>query len=449
MSALIESGKELTVYERASNALNKAETQEQLRALALESKAITTVTDSASREVCHKSMMTLKNMRLLVQKRAKKGREEAQEYSKTVISIEKELVALIELEETRLAGIRDEWDSIKEREKEAAIQAEIARVAQIQRFVDGIRQWPVLAAGKPSTLVDQMLQTATDYEITEEVFQERTEEAKTVLIASTAALQGIHTTAVAQEAEAERIRLGMLELAQMKAKAAEEERLAQVKRDEQVAADKIKHDAIVAEQAEANRVERERIAQEEAEARARRDAEAAKQAEIDAANRERNEMALQEIQAIHHQLIIADMGRAPYCKGNDLQSIDWTIDGTEKWELTEERFGALYAAAVKTKETTLVALRQKRVDFLARQETAAEAERQAAKANELATREEAIEAARKAAEPKPEPSKVGRTVARPHAIEIVQCVAEKWRVSNEMAAKWIRRAKVELDWAVA
>jgi hypothetical protein len=249
--------RDLTPVERASNALSKAETEAELKALAEESKSIVTVTDPASREVCHQSMMTLKNMRLLVQKRAKKAREEAQEYSKTVISIEKELVALIEPEEARLAGIRDEWDSAKEREREVKVQAEISRVAQIQRFIDGIREWPLNAAGKSSSLVNQMLQSATDYEITEEVFQERTAEAKTVLMASTAALQGIYQERLNHEAEQQRLIAERQELAKLRAEAAERARIDAARLAQEEAAARLARDAENARQEAALTAQRE------------------------------------------------------------------------------------------------------------------------------------------------------------------------------------------------
>lgn len=398
MNALMKPIESMSVIERAANALNQAETEEQIKALVEESKPIVAVTDPASREVCHSSLMTLKNMRVLIQNRGKDGRDEAVKYSKAVIAIEKELVALITPEETRLAAIRDEWDTARDREKEARIQAEIARAAEIQRRIDGIRNWPIGATGQESLLVGQMLAQAQTYRIEEAVFQERCEEAKAVLGASIAALTGILAQRKAHEAEQEQLKRDQAELAQRRAADAERDRLAKIESD--------------------------RIAQE---AHDKRVAEAREHAEQIRKDRARNEAALQEIQAIHHQLIIADTGRAPYCKGRDLESIDFAIDGTEKWELTEERFGPLFDSAVKTKETTLEALRQKRVDFIARQEVAkrladervenerkaaerqaeldAQAEAQRAETQRLADQQAEInrqqEELRKANEPKP------------------------------------------------
>lgn len=181
--------------------------------------------------------------------------------------------ALLELENPIHQQIKFEEDRIEQEKRDAAI-AEAARVAAIQTRIDAIRQWPVDATGKTSADIDGMLQRATDYTVLETHFAERTEEAKSVLMASISALQGIYQTRLGQEAEAERVRQGMLELAQLKAEAAERERVAQVARD-----------AETARQAEINRIERERIAAEEAAARQLRDAETTRQNAILAAER--------------------------------------------------------------------------------------------------------------------------------------------------------------------
>jgi hypothetical protein len=271
----------MSVTERAAQALSKAEAEAEIKALVEQSKPIVAVTDPASRAVCHDSLMTLKNMRVLIEKRGKAGREEAVTYSKAVIAIEKELVSLITPEETRLAGLRDEWDSLKEREKEAAIQREIDRVAEIQRRIDGIRNWPINAANQPSMLVGQMLASAQAYRIEPEVFEEHAEAATAVLAASTAALAGILQQRKDAEAEQDRIKAEREELAKLRAEQAERDRLAAEARAKQEAEDKTKRDAEAAATAEANRKERERIAKEEAEAKAKRARTAAIRERID------------------------------------------------------------------------------------------------------------------------------------------------------------------------
>lgn len=357
MSTEVIEHRPLSVIERAAKALSKEETETEIKALVEQSKPIVAVTDAASRTVCHKSLMTLANLRIAIEKRCKKGRDEAVQYSKAAIAIEKDLVSLISPEEERLAAMRDEWDTAKEREREAKVAAEVARVEAIQRKISDIRSWPVSAATQDSMLVGQMLAKADAYVIDPAVFEELAQSATDALTVSRAALTHLLAQRQAHEAEAERVRLGMIELAQLKAEAAE-----RAKAD--AAAQAIKD-------AEA-KTERARL---EADAQAKRDAEAAKQAEenriereAQEANRQRNEMALQEIQAIHHQVIIADTGRAPYCKGGDLHTYDWLLEQTEKWPITEETFGALFKAAESTKASTLASLRQKRAELVKRLE---------------------------------------------------------------------------------
>lgn len=310
MSAqLIES--RMSVVERASKALSKAEVEAEIKALVAQSKDIVAVTDSASREVCHASLMVLKNMRVQTQTAAKEGRDEAVKYSKAVIAIEKELVGLIEPEEARLAKIRDDWDAIKEREKQARIDAELARVAEIQRRIDGIRAWPVHASSQPSMLVGQMLAQAAGYVIEREVFAEFSDTASEVLLVSRAALAGILAQRKAHEAEQEQLKRDQEELAKLRAEAADRDRIA---RDTQAKADaeaKVEWDRLEAiakterdaeaqrladERAENARIARERQADLDRQAEEQRTANAAEQARIaaDRADLERQQEAIRK-----------------------------------------------------------------------------------------------------------------------------------------------------------
>jgi hypothetical protein len=283
MSAELVTMQPMSVIERAARALSKEEVEIEIKQLVAGSKSIMSVTDTASREVCHESLMVLKNMRIQTEKRAKKGRDEAVQYSKAVIAIEKELVALIEPEETRLAGLRDEWDSIKERERQARIDAEVKRVADIQERIVELRGCQTLSPSSGSAL---LLQHLADLEAipVDDSFEEFRQSAADAKEAALYRLSGIHAAAVAHEAEQERIKAEREELAKLRAEAVERDRLARaaqekadaeakVERDRLESIAKAERDAESARQAEANRLERQRIAQEEAAARVIRDAE--------------------------------------------------------------------------------------------------------------------------------------------------------------------------------
>jgi hypothetical protein len=400
--------KPLTVIERALSVFVGVPSEESLRELAKASATITEITNQAGWDQCHAARMVLKNTRLEISRTGEAGREDAVQTSRSIIAIQKSRIAITQGEEDRLAAIEQAWDDRIAAEKEARIQAEIARVARLQERVTELRGRQTLSPSSGSVLISQHIADleAISVDASFEEFEQQAHDAK---IAALVRLRDILMAAMAHQAEQAKIIAERAELAKLRA--AEEARQAT---------------------AEAERIERERLAKVESdriamEAYDKRVAAAREHAEQIRKDRERNEAALQEIQAIHHQLIIADTGRAPYCKGRDLESIDFAIDGTEKWELTEERFGPLFDSAVKTKETTLEALRQKRVDFIARQEVAkrladervendrkagqrqaeldAQAEAQRAETQRLADQQAEIdrqnEALRKANEPKP------------------------------------------------
>ncbi|MDP9090308.1 MAG: hypothetical protein M3O26_16400 [Pseudomonadota bacterium] len=276
--------KPLTVIERAAAVFAAVPSDDELRELAKKSATITEITNAAGKDQCHAARMMLKNTRLEIARVGEEGREDAVQTSKAIIALQKSRIALISGEEARLQAIQDEWDARIEREREAKVQAELARVDAINKRIEALRNLPIAATGKPSTIVDQMVTDATNTIIDEAVFEERTDDAKSVLRTSLAALVGIHAERKAHEAEQDRIVAERAELAKLRAEQQDRERIAAEDRRQQEAADKLKRDAEAAAQAEANRQERERIAREEADAKAIRDSEAAKLAQERAEN---------------------------------------------------------------------------------------------------------------------------------------------------------------------
>lgn len=184
-----------------------------------------------------------------------------------ILKIETPIDAVVKAEEDRI-----------EAEKQARIEAEIARVAEIQRRLDGIRNWPVNAANQPSMLVGQMLAQADAYVIEREVFEEFSDTASEVLVASRAALAGLLSERKAHEAAQEQLKRDQEDLARLRAEQAARDRLAReaqakadaeakVERDRLEAIAKTERDAEAARQAEVNRVAREAIEREAAENR--------------------------------------------------------------------------------------------------------------------------------------------------------------------------------------
>lgn len=240
----------LTVVQRAVTAIGfTEEKKEELRVLAKSTADITKITNADGREQVHRAYMVLKNKRCEIEGNCKDVRDDATKFSKAVIGQEKEIVAIISPEETRLEGLRDGWDQKLADEKQAKIDAEIKRVAEIDARIEFIRNWPTQYTGKPSALIEQQVKVAADYTVGD-FFAEKAEQAKAVLDSSRAALAGILAERKAHEAEQARI-----------------------------VAERAELEVLRKQQAERDRLERERIAAEEKAAKVLRDADAAKQAE--------------------------------------------------------------------------------------------------------------------------------------------------------------------------
>lgn len=292
----------LTVVERATLVFAAVKSEAELQELAKASATIVTITNQAGYEQCHAARMVLKNTRLEIARTGEEGREDAVKVSKAVIARQKALIALTQPEEDRLATIQEAWDDKIKAEEEAKVQAEVNRVAEIQRRIDGIRNWPVNAAAQPSMLVGQMLAQAQAFRVEAEVFQEHCETAAAALVTSVAALTGILEAAKKREAEQEQLRRDQEELAQRRRDDAERERIAAAERSKQEAADRAAREAEAArvrkEREENERVNRQRQADLDRQAEEQRKANAAEEKRLadQRAEIERQQEALREAQ---------------------------------------------------------------------------------------------------------------------------------------------------------
>lgn len=300
---------QLPVAQRAIVALRFDEKKElELRELAARTTDITSITNADGRAQVHAARMVLKNQRLQLKGDAEADREDANDYCKAVIALQKKAIAIIEPEEDRLQKLQDAWDEAIEAEKQAKIAAEQKRVADLQARVVYLRGNQILTPASGSALIADHISDleAEQVDASFEEYQQQAEETKATGLER---LRALHAAAVAHEAEqarlnAEREELEQLRAAQIKrdaeerARIAEEERQAKAARDAEAAkqAAELK-EAREKQQAEAA-AERKRIADEEAAAKAIRDAEAAKQAEELRAQRAAQAKADAEAQAI-------------------------------------------------------------------------------------------------------------------------------------------------------
>lgn len=209
-------GTALTVVARAKQALSTQPTEAALIQLAKRSESIAEITNADGREQVHAARMLLKTTRCAIEKAGKDAREEAQKFSKAVIAEEKRLVALIEPEEGRLEQLQEEWDAAREREKQAAIEAEVARVEGIRERINEITGWPQ-KCGYTAEHAQKMLTVAMCFQVMEEEFQEFADEAVLALVASVAALRKVVEERVAHDVEQEQIRKDREELERLRA----------------------------------------------------------------------------------------------------------------------------------------------------------------------------------------------------------------------------------------
>lgn len=320
---------ELTLPQRAAVALGSAEHEAKLKELAAKHADIVEIKNPAGREQCHGAMMTLANARVSISKAGKAARDDANAFSKAVIAEEKRLIEIIEPEESRLRGMRDEWDAEREREKEAKAAAERQRIAALQERITEIRGAVAAASfGCSSALV---LEHIGDIErmVVDASFEEFQGQAQLAKDETLDKLREIHAAAVAreeeaarlkaeQEAEAARLAAEREELARLRAAEEERQAIAAAERAEEERKARAEYEAeqarLAAERAEADRIAREKLAAEEAKLRAERERQAAEEkrlaedrAELDRQKREAEEQRRREEEAARAAKDAADM----------------------------------------------------------------------------------------------------------------------------------------------
>ena len=173
----------LTVQHRAAMALNSTKTESDLRALAVKNAHIQQVVDKAGRQQAHGAAMELKTARTDIEKLSKSTREDAVQFGKACIAEEKRLIAIIQPEETRLLGIRDDFDQVQERIKREEEARERARITAIHERIAEIRNFSTLAAQcRTSFRIQELLDKLMGMELIS--FEEFEDEATAVHLAT-------------------------------------------------------------------------------------------------------------------------------------------------------------------------------------------------------------------------------------------------------------------------
>jgi hypothetical protein len=192
--------------------------------------------------------MELKNARIAIEKAGKDAREDANAFQKAVIDEVKRLTAITTTEEGRLQVLRDEFDSEREREKQAKAAAEKERVDAIRKRITDMQSIPSLLVGKSSETISAAIGSLEVVQITLESFMECAGEGEMVKVATLAKLGEMLAAQQELEAEAARISAEREAIERQRAELAEQERKADEARAAQEAADRVERERIAAEQ---------------------------------------------------------------------------------------------------------------------------------------------------------------------------------------------------------
>ena len=164
--------KELTLPERAQQALSVEYTETKLKALAKKSTDLKEIKDDTDYELVKRSALDLVGVRTTIEKAGKVARDDANKFSKAVIAEEKRLLAIITPEEDRLKALRKEVDDRKKLEEEEAIQKEEDRIRLIELKINGLMLMTEGLLGADAATLQERLTRVASMDITEEEYDE-------------------------------------------------------------------------------------------------------------------------------------------------------------------------------------------------------------------------------------------------------------------------------------
>lgn len=283
--------KELTVVERAAQALAPAASETTLRELAGKYADVTEVKSSTDVKMVRPAIAELRTTRTAITKAGKDARDDANAFAKAVIAEERRLIGIIDPEESRLKGLVDAYEAERARIKAEEEARERQRVAAIQDRLNQLRNATIAMHGATSAVIAEALARLQSLEIVPADFQEYTDEAAVLRATAIRQLEQIRTEAEQAEAEAKRLeqerqRREAEQRAEAERLAADRAELERQRREAEEA-----RAAIEAQQAELERKRMEIQRQQEAAERAERERqEAAARAErerLEAAERKR------------------------------------------------------------------------------------------------------------------------------------------------------------------
>lgn len=229
------------------------------------------VTTTAGMQSARVARAELRGYRVDLEKTRVEIKAPALERCRLIDAEAKRITAVLsDLEDPIDAQIKSE-EKRKEREAMERVMAEQRRVNDIRAQIDHIKRWPASCVGMKAAQVAEVLAALTARVIGED-FAEFQGEAREALQVSIAQVEAMHAGAVAQEAEAERIKAERAELAKLRAEADAREQADREALESERRAARVQIDAEQRAAREAQAVEDSRLAAERARLEAERTA---------------------------------------------------------------------------------------------------------------------------------------------------------------------------------
>lgn len=384
-----------------------------------ETLVVTDVADKAGMKLARTTRLTLKDLRVNVEKKRKELGEEALRKKQAIDETAGEIKDAIAGLETRLL----DQEQFAERKAEEELRLRVQRrTEQLAAFWNPAIPMPDLGA----LTVDQFDTVLADAETTHntkiEAARKAEEEAETERRRQKLRYErGLEIAPLAKFLPPEVGDYGLMnseeyqrvlfdakskehkEQVEQERQRAENERLKKVAAVREEAARK-EREAAAAEKARLDKqIADERKAAEEKAAKIKAEADAAAKVEADRQRAEEQERAdiLSEIQGIQQQVIIARAGRVGVREGGTIECMRETLKETEDWPIIDAHFGAFTKAAQSAKDAACAAIREmfaaeiQRLNDEERTKKEREAREKAEK--ELAAKKAQEEAAKRAA----------------------------------------------------
>ena len=208
------------------------------------------VTDNKERADVTVHLLQVKKIRVAVEAKRVELKADAIAFGRNVDKEAGRIKELLLEVENPLKEMRTKYDDKKEAEKAEKERIEAERVAAVQKKMDDMRGFPECAVSETACGVKSAIQRLTDIEITQEEYNEFFMDAKHIKKTVLAKLEDIYTSAVAREAEDERLEKERKDLEEKRIKM---DKLEAARKKKAAAEQKVKDDAEAKRQAAAKK----------------------------------------------------------------------------------------------------------------------------------------------------------------------------------------------------